>query len=118
MSGLPASYDCDNGLFLVLADAGRVVGTGAIKRLDERTAELGRLWYLSSYRGRGLGRQMADRLLDFARKQNYARVQLDTSERCVDAVKLFRRLGFTEIERYKESPTTLFMELRLANGGG
>ena len=69
-------------------------------------------------RGRGLGRQMAEQLLTFASEHGYLRVRLDTSDKCTDAVALFRKLGFREIDRYKESPTTLFMELRLNGEGG
>lgn len=51
--------------------------------------------------------------LAFAREQRYERVLLDTSERCTDAIALIRKLGFQESERYKTSPTTVFMELRI-----
>lgn len=117
MRDIPAHYDRSGGLFLVLVDCGRVVGTGALKRLDAETAELGRLWFLSDYRGRGLGRCMAEQLLVFAKEQGYRRVRLDTSQKCTAAVSLFRKLGFEETRRYKQSPTTLFMEMRL-NGDG
>jgi putative acetyltransferase len=113
MRNLSASYEQNGGLFLVLVDDGRVVGTGALKRLDFRTGELGRMWFLPAYRGRGLGKRMAQQLLAFAREQRYERVLLDTSERCTDAIALFRKLGFQESERYKTSPTTVFMELRI-----
>jgi ribosomal protein S18 acetylase RimI-like enzyme len=71
------------------------------------------MWFLPAYRGRGLGRRMAQQLLAFAREQRYERVLLDTSERCTDAISLFRKLGFQESERYKTGPTTVFMELRI-----
>lgn len=118
MRDLSAHYRDPEGLFLVLLDERRVVGTGALKRLDADTAELGRMWFLPAYRGRGLGRRMAEQLLAFAREHGYRRVRLDTSSKCADAVELFRKLGFKEIDRYKESPTTLFMELRLNGKGG
>jgi putative acetyltransferase len=113
MRELPASYDRDGGLFLVLVDEGRIVGTGAIKRFDARVCELGRMWFLPAYCGCGLGRRMAEQLLAFARTCQYQRVRLDTSDKCADAIVLFRKLGFQEIDRYKVSPTSLFMELRL-----
>ena len=113
MRDLAAHYRGSEGLFLVLLDERRVVGTGALKQLDADTAELGRMWFLPEYRGRGLGRRMAEQLLAFARQHGYRRVRLDTSSKCINAVELFRKLGFKEIDRYKESPTTLFMELEL-----
>ena len=118
MRDVPASYDRAGGLFLVLIDAGRVVGTGALRKIDARAAELGRMWFLPAYRGSGLGRRMAEQLLAFARERGYQCVRLDTSEKCADAVRLFGRLGFERIERYKQSPTAVFMELRLPDNGG
>jgi putative acetyltransferase len=116
MHDVAGNYDRNGGLFLVLVDEARIVGTGALKRIDPNTAELGRMWFLAEYRDRGLGRRMAEQLLTFAREQNYRRVRLDTSETCVDAIALFRKLGFQEIERYKPGPTSLFMELHLSDG--
>lgn len=71
-------YGRNGGLFLVLIDSEKVVGTGSLKKLDPATSELGRLWFLPAYRGRGLGRRIAEQLLDFARQTGYERVVLDT----------------------------------------
>jgi len=110
----PTKYFGDRGEFLVLLDAtGRVVGSGAILKLDERTCELKRLWFLPEFRGRGLGRRMAEQLLDFARRAGYSKVRLDTSSKCVAAQRLFRALGFQDIERYNDSRNDCFMEMML-----
>jgi putative acetyltransferase len=59
-------YFDNGGTFLVLMDEGRVVGSGAIRRLDEEICELKRMWFLKEYRGRGLAKKMVQTLLDFA----------------------------------------------------
>lgn len=45
-------YNPPVGLFLVALDGGRLIGTGAIRRLDDETAELRRMWLLEPYQGR------------------------------------------------------------------
>ncbi|MBD1928069.1 GNAT family N-acetyltransferase [Trichocoleus sp. FACHB-90] len=108
-------YFDNNGTFLVLIDDGRVVGSGAIRRLNDDICELKRMWFLKDYRGRGLGMKMAQMLLDFARKTGYKKVRLDTTdkEKQAQALKLYKRLGFYFIERYNDGFCTVFMEKML-----
>lgn len=108
-------YFDNNGTFLVLLDNGRVVGSGAIRRLNDQICELKRMWFLKDYRGRGLGTKMAQMLLDFARETGYKKVRLDTTDeqKQAQALKLYHRLGFYFIERYNDSPCTVFMQKML-----
>lgn len=107
------SHYLDNGgVFLVLVDNEQVVGTGAIRKLDNQVCELKRMWFLKDYRGQGWGWKMAQRLLDFARQAGYRKVRLDlvNEERQLQALKLYKRLGFYSIERYNDSLCNVFME--------
>jgi GNAT superfamily N-acetyltransferase len=89
--GDPAEYySAHRGAFLVLVDEGRVIGTGGIAALGPEVAELKRVWVLPPYRGKGLGRRMAEGLL-----------------------VLYRRLGFREIARYRDGACELSMERNL-----
>lgn len=108
-------YFDNNGTFLVLIDDGRVVGSGAIRRLNDDICELKRMWFLKDYRGRGLGMKMTHMLLDFARKTGYKKVRLDTTdkEKQAQALKLYKRIGFYFIERYNDGLCTVFMEKML-----
>lgn len=101
---LQGQYSGANGIFLVLVDDGEIVGTGAVRRLDADTCELKRMWFLKEYRGKGLGMQMAEMLLGFARASGYKKMRLDTGRRQEQAVRLYQRLGFTFIERYNDGP--------------
>src|SRR5277367_1730894 len=62
MDAISSQYAAPSGTFLVLMDGERVVGTGAIRRLDEQTCELRRLWFLPAYRGKGYGTKMSELL--------------------------------------------------------
>lgn len=55
MDHISSHYVRPSGIFLVLMDENRVVGTGAIRRLDDQTCELKRMWFLPAYRGKGDG---------------------------------------------------------------
>ncbi len=105
-------YFNNEATFLVVTDEERVIGSGAIRRLDNDICELKRMWLLKEYRGRGLGREMAQNLLDFARRAGYKKVRLDllNPQKQTQALKLYERLGFYAIERYNDTPCTVFME--------
>ncbi len=96
-------YVANGGTFLVVIDGGRVVGTGALRRLEDTVCEIKRLWLLPEYQGQGLGYQMIERLLEFAREKGYTKVRLETTPKYqVKAYKLYKRLGFYEIPRYSD----------------
>ena len=63
------------------------------------TEEIGRLrlFYLEeAWRGRGLGRQMLDRVLDHARRHGFASLRVSTFDRHEAACRLYRAAGFRE----------------------
>ncbi|MEA5505942.1 GNAT family N-acetyltransferase [Halotia wernerae UHCC 0503] len=105
-------YFDNSGIFLVLVDNEQVVGTGAIRKLDDEICELKRMWFLKEYRGKGWGRKMAQMLFNFATQVGYRKVRLDLANEKgqSQALKLYRRLGFYPTERYNDSPCNIFME--------
>jgi putative acetyltransferase len=109
----PSGYYAERGgVFLVLVHGDRCVGTGGVLALDEETAELRRLWLLDAYRGRGLGRRLAEALLVYARARGCRRIRLEvrTPDRQAAAVRLCSRLGFKRIEGHRSGPCALAME--------
>ena len=107
------AYNENHGLFLAVLDDGKLVGTGAIKKMDETIAELKRLWLLEEYHGQKIGYQVVLRLLDFARAQGYKKVRLQTGSQQTRALQFYKRFGFYEIPRYRESMDDVSMELIL-----
>ena len=110
------AYINNRGLFLVVLDDDKLVGTGALKKYAENIAELKRLWLLEDYHRRGIGYRVVNQLLDFARTQNFGKVRLQTSTKQVRAIQFYTQLGFYDIPRYRESIDTVFMEILLASG--
>jgi RimJ/RimL family protein N-acetyltransferase len=89
-----AHYTPPRGAFWVVREDARVVGSVGVERLDDRTAELHRLYLDSTLRGRGIGRALVETVLDWAREQGVRRLVLWSDTRFEQSHRLYRRLGF------------------------
>ena len=115
LSEFPANYLPPAGA-LLLADHGqRLAGSVAMRRLDQRTCEMKRLYVRPDFRGFGIGRVLADAIIDAAKDAGYRRMRLDTLPGMGDAQRLYGILGFREIPAYYENPIagTRYLELEL-----
>lgn len=108
-----AIYTPPNGTFLLAMDGKRIIGTAAVRRWDQTTAELKRMWLLHAYHGQGVGYALARHALNFAAAAGYARIRLSTQYRQERAIAFYRRLGFYDIDRYNDLDDELFLQLDL-----
>jgi GNAT superfamily N-acetyltransferase len=116
LAGLPGDYAPPDGRLLLAEFEGQVAGCVALHRLEEGICEMKRLYLRSQFRGKGLGRAIADRIIAEARTIGYQRMRLDTVEPVMkDAVAMYRRIGFREIAPHCKNPIAgaLYMELQL-----
>ena len=100
------------GAFLVAARAGRLVGCGAVRCIEERTGEIKRMFVRPEERGRGLGRALLAALETEARALGIARLVLETGLRQHEAMALYTRAGFSEVAPFGEyigSPLSVCM---------
>ena len=104
----------DGRLYLALSD-GRVAGCIALRRLNDRNGELKRLFVRPEYRGRGIARQLSERIISDACGIGYDYLYLDTLPELACAVKLYEKLGFEYTDCYNDSPMdkTIFMRKKL-----
>ena len=94
-------YDGRAGTLLVVeSEAGEIVGTAAVRRLEPSVAEIKRMWVRPACQGHGLGRRLMDRCLEEARDLGYRIVRLDSERKMEAALHLYRSSGFTEIPDY------------------
>jgi GNAT superfamily N-acetyltransferase len=111
----PAEVAPPVGAWVVAYLDGKPVGCGGIKRLDDASAELKRLYLSASARGRGLGRRLLDELEAHARALGYAVLRLDTGDLQPEALGLFRSAGYQQIADYNGNTwATYWMEKRVA----
>ena len=116
LAGLPGHYAPPDGRLLLAEYEGQLAGCAALHKLGPGICEMKRLYLRPQFRGQGLGRALADRILSEARQIEYERIRLDTVEPVMkDAVAMYRRLGFKEIAAYRLNPVpgALYMELEL-----
>ncbi|KAL2419693.1 hypothetical protein ABEF95_004800 [Exophiala dermatitidis] len=124
MAGMPGKYAPPEGeLLLARDDHGRPIGCVGLRPLpstkdndDERkVCEMKRLYVSPSGRGTGVGRALALGIIAAARKLGYSEMRLDTLPSMVAALKMYRSLGFKDIDPYYETPLegTHFLALQL-----
>ena len=93
-----------HGAFLLLTSDEVTVGCGGVKRLDDTTAEIKRMWVHPDWRGLGLGRLLLERLEAIARQRGRLRVVLDTNATLSEAIGLYTRANYRPINRYNDNP--------------
>jgi putative acetyltransferase len=121
LAGLPGDYAPPEGRLLLAEYEGQPAGCVALHKLSDDVCEMKRLYLRPAFRGKGLGRVLAEEILRQAREMGYQRLRLDTVEPAMkDAVGMYRRLGFREIAPYRENPMAgaLYMEIDLVACGG
>ena len=108
LAQLPGDYAPPRGQLLLALVDGAVAGCCALRPLDAadypNASEMKRLYVRKAFRGFGLGRELAEAMLDRARQAGYACVLLDTLDDMESARALYTDLGFEEIPPYYHNP--------------
>lgn len=116
LGSLPGCYARPAGRLLLAKVGDEAIGCVGLRPLAAGICEMKRLWVEPGFGGRGLGRALAEAVIDDARQIGYARMRLDTfPARMPAAQHLYRSLGFREIPPYYHNPFAgvVMLELEL-----
>ena len=115
ISTLPGAYGPPDGRLLLARDGDAIAGGVGLRPLESGACEMKRLYVRPPWRGRGLGRNLAQTVIDEGAAAGYGRMCLDTLPRLAIAASLYRSLGFVEIPAYYENPLdgVTYMQLSL-----
>lgn len=92
------------GAFLVAFSDEMPVGCVGLKGTSADYSEVKRLWIAPSARGQGLARRLMERIEAVARKLGVSLLRLDTNKALPEAIAMYRKSGWTEIERFNDDP--------------
>jgi ribosomal protein S18 acetylase RimI-like enzyme len=120
LAGLPGKYAPPQGALLLAVEGGQVCGCVALRKLEPEICEMKRLFVRPQYRGRGLGVKLAAAIIAEAAAKGYAAMRLDTLAQLAEAIQLYERLGFRNIDPYYHNPLpgVSFWELDLRPAAG
>jgi ribosomal protein S18 acetylase RimI-like enzyme len=115
LAALPGKYCPPEGSVILARSDGTPCGCVALRRFDERTCEMKRLYVRPAQRGLGIGAQLVAGILASGVARGYEAMRLDTLSTMTHAIGLYHSFGFREIEPYifNPLPGALFMEKRL-----
>ncbi|WP_339804178.1 GNAT family N-acetyltransferase [uncultured Marinobacter sp.] len=115
LASLPEMYGPPGGAMLVARIEGLAVGVVGLRHYEPHVAEMKRMYVLGEYSGMGIGRALTKAFLEKAREMGYHSVLLDSIPELDKALKLYRNIGFREIEpyRYNPHPDAVFMEYKI-----
>jgi putative acetyltransferase len=105
----------DVAFFTARAD-GKLIGCGALRRIDPALSEIKRMYVLPALQGKGIGGQILAAIEAHALEQGAATLVLETGIEQPDACALYRKYGFTQRGAYLDYPddgVSIFMEKRI-----
>ena len=112
---LPGRFSPPAGCLLLAEHDGKPVGCVGLMDLGDGFCEMRRLFVKPKFRKLGIGRALAQAVIEQGRSKNYVAMRLNTNRKMTGAVELYRSIGFKDIEPYEhfDIDSMYFLELKL-----
>ena len=95
------NYQDERSEYYVAEFNGKVIGGAGIRQLDgtkDNICELQRMFLNSDARGKGIGRLLMEKSMEFAKSANYSACYLETLPKMTSAVAMYHKFGFNDID--------------------
>ena len=115
LTGLKSMYALPYGGIILCREDGKYIACAAIRKIDDVTGELKRMYVMSEHQQKGIGRELLTRSISLARQCGYQRIRLDTLNHMQPAINLYQSFGFRISEPYYHNPNkgAVFFELEI-----
>ena len=115
LESLPGKYAAPDGRLLLALYDQKIAGCVALWKVSDQVCEMKRLWVRPEFRGKKIGRQLAEFVIEQAKLIGYFKMKLDTIDTMTEAIKLYVSLGFRSTSAYRYNPVegAEYMELDL-----
>jgi ribosomal protein S18 acetylase RimI-like enzyme len=115
MENFPVQYSPPSGCLFVALSGNNALGCVGLRSFDNGICEMKRLYVKPEARGQKIGRALAESIISAATEIGYEHMRLDTIPTMVGANRLYKTLGFQEIQPYRYNPIegTIYLELNL-----
>lgn len=101
-------FHLPEGRFYLVKHNNKTAGVGCLKKIENGIGEIQRMYVAPEFRGFGLGRAIANRLIEDARTIGYHKLKLESLGFLDAAHNLYRSLGFKDIEPYADNSMESF----------
>lgn len=104
LANINEEYLDNDGSFLVIDLDTDVIATGALKKVDNETFKIRKMYVDQDYRREGYGKQILVELIEIAKSKNAKVVVLETSKSIIVAINLYVSFGFEVLTQKSDSP--------------
>lgn len=115
LQNLPGGYALPHGRLYIAHYDDQLAGCIALRPIDNNCCEMKRLFVRPTFRGQGIGKALAEKVISDAKEMEYQAMLLDTITSLSSSIALYKKLGFYEIEPYRFNPlpNALFLRVQL-----
>lgn len=112
---LKTMYAAPEGGIILCKIENEFIACVAIRKINNKTAELKRMFVKPAYQRHGIGKILLKKAIELAKASNYSCIRLDTLDYMTPAINLYKKCGFYEIPAYYHNPnaTAVYLELQI-----